>query len=134
MVQDLSLDRFAHQLLSLSACDEHLGGRYKWLASSLISHLEVIRPLVKPLVAALRKMRVRSLSLSRESQEESPSAALQLEKYLASEVAFDALVELRITGFGFPDALRGLRLQRLAVMGDENSEVFGGMGLVLVSA
>lgn len=34
-------------------------------------------------------------------------------------MAFEALVELRITGFGFPDALRGLRLQRLAVHGHD---------------
>lgn len=69
LTRDLSLERFAHQLLSLSAGNAHLGGRYGWLASSAIVHLEVITPLVEPLVAALRKMRVRSLSLSRESQE-----------------------------------------------------------------
>lgn len=116
----MSLERFSHQLVSLSADGENFGGRFEWLATSAIVHLEISfgrapAPDLGPLVRALGEIPLQALSLSKWHDKDSQSLTLQLSEYLSSAAARASLTELSITGFGFPSALRGLRLQKLAV-------------------
>lgn len=111
----LALQRYSRQLVSLRTEGKHFDGNYSWLASSTIAHLSIMHPDISPLVEALKCSNVQSLSLYQEDDVACCGAMQQLSSYLRSEAARASLTELDISGFGFPSAMRGLRLTRLAV-------------------